>query len=74
MYIVLTETCKTTYQIIHNFLEHVEGLKSEADILPVGVNNYTGLGVSPWQEVVVTSIKDSICWLGGGRGRWNIFI
>lgn len=40
------------------------------DVLPVRVDHHTRLGVSPRQEVVVTSIKHGVGRLSG-RGAWR---
>ena len=54
--------------------KEVDRLQSEANVLPMGIDDNTGFCVSPGKEVIEAAIKDGVGWLSGRRTWWNIVI
>ena len=63
-----------TYQPLNDMTQQVDCLQSEADVLPVWVDDDTGLRVAPRKEVVEAAIEDSVRRLGGRWARRNTVV
>ena len=58
-----------TDQSVDGPTDEVKTLDPEHYILPLGVEHDAGLGLTPWQVVVMGTIVDWVSGLGSGGGR-----
>ena len=63
-----------TDQRSYDPIKQVKSFQSPGDVFPLTVHHNTRLGPSPWQEVVVATIKYSISGLSCGSTGGNIVI